>query len=93
MAVHSWARMAAKGLACLFVVGLSQRDSVKNIFEYGYHIHKYEDRCSYFEKDPHYLKKGTVLGKAEDLPVEVPVLRELPGGAIYLCKVLYCKRA
>lgn len=75
------------------MMSLSKQDTAKNAFEYGYYIPKYEDRAMYFEKSPATLKKGTVLGNTQDLPPQVPVLRELSGGAVYLCKVPSVKRA
>lgn len=88
-----WLRLAAKGSLCLLVMNLTQQNQVKNAFEYGYYIPKYEDRAMYFEKTPSILKKGTLLGNKDELPTQIPVLRELPGGSVYLCKVFWVKRA
>lgn len=85
------AKMARLAVKCSFVaaaVCLGQGQTAQGAFEYGYFVHRYEDRCEYIEKDPPILKEGTVLGKVVDLPTQSPVLVEVHKGAVYLCKVL-----
>ena len=84
-------RLATKLLACLALQGVDWNKTAKTAFEYGYYVHHYEDKGRYFEKNPARLQKGLVLGHIQDLLPGVPVLRELPGGAVYLCQVLSSK--